>query len=106
MHIPLQQNSISSRRRPEICGILSSITSVLSVADSYSLFSLGCPSLTETDACRRAEIFYLQNWVTIVEQKHFVSYCGNTAEPELRMTSAFLSSICKPDSYEYHKPLK
>lgn len=40
----------------EICGILSSITIVLSAADSYSLFSLGCPSLTEMDVCRSAEI--------------------------------------------------
>lgn len=59
MHVQLQQNHISSCFGPEICGILSSTTSVLSVADSYSLFSLGCPSLTEMDVRRSAEISYL-----------------------------------------------
>lgn len=63
VHVQLQQNHISSSFRPGICGILSSTTSVLSVADSYFLFSLGCPSLTEMDERRSAEISHSQNWV-------------------------------------------
>lgn len=73
MHVPSQHNKISSSGGPEICGILSFIASMLSVAESYSLFFLGCPSLAEMDVCRSAEIFYSQNWVTIIELKHFFS---------------------------------